>query len=295
MTTTTRWMLRTLAAGALAITMLAGPIGCSTNPATGETQLNFISAEREIKLGEEAQPQFIKEGGGQVPDERIVAYVRQIGQRLASVSERKNLPWEFHVLNSPIINAFALPGGKVFITRGLLERMTNEAQLAGVLGHEVGHVTAEHIGQRMSQAMVIQGFAIGAGVATDSQWIGTLGGAGGSLYLLKFGRDQESQSDMLGVRYMTKLNYDPMGQVQVMQILRDASKGKKGIEFLQTHPLPDTRIKELKELIKTQYPHTQNNPAYTLDPGPFKVNVLDRLAQLPPAPEPKPAKKGKEG
>ncbi|QDU71403.1 M48 family metallopeptidase [Mucisphaera calidilacus] len=268
-------------------------VGCSTNPATGRAQLNILSESEEISLGREAAPGFLEQYGGSLPDEQIVAHVRQLGQQLAAVSERSQLPWEFHVVDSSVINAFALPGGKVFISRGLLERMTNEAQLAGVLGHEVGHVTAQHIGQQMTQAMGIQIGLIAAGIAidqaTDDAWLATLGLVGGELgagmYLLKYGRDQEHQADELGLRYMTRLGYDPLGQVQVMRILKDASGGGGGIEMLSTHPLPESRIERLVEMIAERYPGSETS-AYGFGEARFRREVLDRLEALPPARHP---------
>ncbi|MEM6855877.1 MAG: M48 family metalloprotease, partial [Planctomycetota bacterium] len=210
-----------------------------------------------------------------------------------------NLPWNFNVLDSDQINAFALPGGKVFMSRGLLEKMTNEAQLAGVLGHEIGHVTAQHVNARMSQALIIQGIAIGttvAGEVADDDTLRVLGvgaGLGGGVYLLKFGRDQESESDMLGVRYMTRLGYNPWGQVQVMQILKEAQGGGSGPEFFATHPLPQTRIDRLQKLIAEQYPGVRQsdggdeaygiNDQYRFGERSFQTNVLDELQKLAPA------------
>lgn len=260
--------------------------GCSVNPATGERQFNMLSEDQEVALGIEAAPQFLQQGGGKIPDANVQAYVSSIGQKLAAASERPDLPWEFFALNSPIINAFALPGGKVFITRGLMEQLENEAELAAVLGHEVGHVNAEHIGQQMSRAKV---FEIGlqvVGAVSEQSWIDTALGAGGNLYLLKFGRDQESQSDSLGLRYMTKCGYDPRGMLGVMHVLQDASGGG-GIEMLQTHPLPQTRIDRVEQEINEGYAAMLNNPQYTLQPTPYQQQALAPLKKLPPAPQPK--------
>ena len=296
-------MLHRLPALLLILLPLLGVPACSTNPATGERQLNFMSTEQEISLGSEAEPQFLQSYGGEIPDPQIQSYVSDLGQRLAAVSERPDLPWEFHAVNSEVINAFALPGGKIFITRGLISQMNNEAQLAGVLGHEVGHVTAQHIGQQMSRRM-----AIGAGVAltsaalgiaaqtTGEEWlqllgvgVGVGGTVGGSLYALDFGRDQESQADELGLRYMTKLGYNPLAQVQVMEILAQAGGGGGGgPEFLATHPYPETRIKRLHEQIEEQYPKADRPGAYKFGEAEFQRKVLDRLDDLPPpAPAPK--------
>jgi len=272
---------------AVLILGLIGP-GCQTNPATGKKQLNMLSPQREIAMGSEASPKFIKAYGGEIPSEPILAYVRGIGHRLAEVSERPELPWEFHVVDSAVINAFALPGGKVFISRGLLVKLNSEAQLAGVLGHEVGHVTAKHINDRMAQALGwgIAGAAIGAaGQTSDQTWLKGLGigvGVGGTVYQLKFSRSQESQADELGVRYMTRLGYNPVAQIQVMKVLKKEAGSGNQPEFLSTHPYPDTRIKRLRKLIKKKYPKYKNPAAYTFNFEPFKQNVLEPLKKLPP-------------
>lgn len=260
---------------------------CTTNPATGKSSYTgTIGREDEIAMGNEASPKFLQEYGGDIPSASINAYINNLGQRLAAVSERPDLPWEFHAVDSDVINAFALPGGKVFFTRGLLSRLTNEAQMAGVLGHEIGHVTALHVNQQIARAQAVQVALQGVGMATETlnnQWLSILGVGGelgGGVYLLKFGRDHETEADELGVRYMTKLGYDPMGQVQVMEILKSASGGGGTPEFLSTHPLPSTRIKELKQLIEDKYPnHSQLNAGEAS----FKANILVPLSKLPPA------------
>jgi len=263
--------------------------GCSTNPATGKSQFNVLSTAEEINIGNEAAPQFLAEYGGPIPDQGIQQYVKQMGMEMAQLSERPDLPWEFHVLDSGVINAFALPGGKVFMSRGLMSKMTNEAQLAGVLGHEIGHVTAQHIGQQMSQRMAVSGLLIAAGVAaqvSEKDWVKVLGagaGAGGTLYLLSYGRDQEIQADTLGVRYMAKAGYNPVGQLQVMEILAEASAGAGGqLEILSTHPLPATRIRELEKKIKSDYPEYQNPDAYRFGFDTFQKNILEPMSKLPP-------------
>jgi predicted Zn-dependent protease len=275
-----------LAVASLVFAMTAW--GCQTNPATGRRQFSPLPESQEIAIGAEAEPQFLAEYGGEIPDAQIVQYVRNIGYELAALSERPGLPWEFHVVDSAVINAFALPGGKVFISRALLARMTNEAQLAGVLGHEVGHVTAEHIGEQMGQQLMIQGVLAGLGAAvSNAQWGQVLGigaEAGGTVYLLRYGRDQESEADQLGLRYMTELGYSPLGQVQVMKILKKAGEGSsRPPEWLSTHPEPGTRIERLQEIIPKRYPNFRDPDAYRFGEEAFEQNVLSRLAQLPPA------------
>ncbi|MEM7575984.1 MAG: M48 family metallopeptidase [Planctomycetota bacterium] len=265
--------------------------GCVTNPATGKRVFNTMSEAKEIEIGTAAAPEFINTNGGNIPDEQLLAYVRNLGQELAAVSERPALPWEFHVLDSAQINAFALPGGKVFMSRGLMERMTNEAQLAGVLGHEIGHVTSMHVGRRISQSQAIGVLGIGlsiAGGASDNDWLRGAGigvMAGGTLvYLPSYSRGNESEADALGVRYMTRLGYNPYGQVEVMEILKEASGGRSGNlleNMLSTHPLPQDRIDDLDQLIRQQYPEAGSIGTYEFREDAFQRNVLARLERLP--------------
>ncbi len=254
--------------------------GCSTNPATGRSQLLLISEKQEVAMGLSAEPGLIDSYGGPVKDEIVQQYVKGIGQKLARHSWRDNMPWDFHVVDSAVINAFALPGGKIFITRGLMEKFSNEAQLAGVLGHEIGHVSGRHQADQISRAIAVNVGVAAAGIATEEKWVGIIGGVGGNLYLLKYGRDQELESDDFGLKYMTKEGYDPSAMIRVMEILREAGGGS-GIEMLRTHPLPDTRIDALKDQINTRYPHTQNNPQYRTFPQRYQEKALSRFKKLP--------------
>ncbi|XOV75299.1 MAG: M48 family metalloprotease [Phycisphaerales bacterium] len=210
----TRRLTRSLAAVALLVgsTMLGA---CTTNAATGRTQLNLLSRSEEIQIGQEAAPELIAAYGGRVPSDQLQSYVTDIGMKLAAQTEGENpsLPWSFIFLNSDVINAFALPGGQVFITRGLVERMDNEAQLAGVLGHEIAHVTARHANNRLvrqaglSLAAAIGGVVIGSDEDLQLLVNGLVTGAG--VYALTFDRGQESESDQLGMRYMAQAGYNP--------------------------------------------------------------------------------------
>ena len=160
--------------------------------------------------------------------------------------------------------------------------MTNEAQLAGVLGHEVGHVTGQHIGQQMTKQMIVKvGLSVVSEVS-DAQWIQVMGGTSGNLYLLSYGRSQETQADALGVRYMTKAGYNPVGQIQVMEILKAAAGGSRSGEFFATHPHPQTRIETLERLIPEKYPgYDSDFDRYKFMEHEFKVNILAPLAKLP--------------
>lgn len=244
--------------------------GCSTNPATGRSQFILYSSQQVNAMGEAAMPELVTEYGGKVPEAPLRNYVAGVGQKLLQQVEPEyaDLEWEFTVLDSDVINAFALPGGKVFISRGLLEQFSNESQVAGVLGHEIGHVTARHVDERLSHAMAVQGIAVGASAAagrSESEWaqvVPVLVGVGGQGYLLKFGRNQESESDRLGVRYMAEAGYDPHGMMEVLQVLHEASAGPRQPEFLSTHPYPETRIRTVQDLLAGDYAYTQNNSAF---------------------------------
>lgn len=285
------------------LALIAVPLtGCSVNPATGKRSFTLMSWEKEKALGLAAAPQMTEAFGGAVPDAGVGDYAWEVGAKLVTGVEEgvPDLDWEFTVLNSPVINAFALPGGKVFISRGLADKLESEAELAGVLGHEIGHVTARHSNQQMSAQLGIN-FAIGAaavavGVSdpdSDVRKYGQLGlpavAVGSNLFLLSFGRSEELEADMLGMRYMARAGYNPRGQLEVMQILADASRGTdRPPEWLSTHPLPESRIDRIQDLLAGEYATTQGNPSFVERRAEYRTRMLDRLDNLPPAPAPTP-------
>lgn len=267
--------------------------GCSTNAATGRSQFLAYDRDEEIKLGAQAQPELTKEFGGAVPSAELQAYVTDIGRRLSQQTEADNpsLPWEFTLLDSKVINAFALPGGKVFFSRGLAEEMTNEAQMAAVLGHEVGHVTAKHGNERFGQQLgttiggAILGGIIGGAATGDAGGAAAGAGAGatvGGIVALSYSRDQEIEADRLGMRYMERLGYDPSAAVEVQQILARHGGGGS-FDILATHPSSETRIRELNRRLQKYYQHTVNNPKYSKFPERYQTQFLDKVKKLPPA------------
>lgn len=270
---------------ALALLVLPLASGCAVNPATGRPQLMLISQQEANALGAEAKPELVDEYGGEVQASALRAYVTEIGMKLVEhvEPEYKDLDWDFTVLDSDVINAFALPGGHVFISRGLLEYFTNEAQIAGVLGHEIGHVSGLHVNERISQAMGIQGIVLGASAAvgsSESSWaemIPLVVNTAGQGYLLKFGRDQESEADVLGVRYMVRSGYNPQGMLQVLEVLDQASQGQAPPEFLSTHPHPSTRIATVNGLLSNEYAYTQNNADFGLYENRFHDRAVPHL------------------
>ena len=247
-----RWLAFTvfLSAFVLASSSLHG---CSTNPATGEKQLNLVGEQQEIAMGKEASQQ-VDSSMGLYQDAGLQKYIASLGKRLASVSERPNLPWKFQVVDDPSVNAFALPGGFIYVTRGILTYLNNEAELVGVMGHETGHVTAEHSVNQMSKQQLAQlGLGLGAMLKPDwAQKYGQLAMAGMSLLFLKFSRDDESQADELGLRYMEKLRYNPQKMAEVMTMLDSYTKAAGGggtPEWLETHPDPGNRRQAIEENI----------------------------------------------
>jgi predicted Zn-dependent protease len=221
---------------------LAAASGCAVNPATGERQLSLVSEGQEIQMGREADAE-VSASLGLVADESWQTYVQSLGERMALASERPNLPWTFRVVDDPVVNAFALPGGFIYITRGILTHFSSEAELMGVLGHEIGHVTARHSVSQMSRAQLAQfGLGVGTILAPDLAPLAQAAGAGLGLLFLRYGREDERQADDLGLRYMTRENYDPREMAATFEMLANASgareEGGRVPAFLSTHPDP---------------------------------------------------------
>lgn len=225
--------------------------GCAVNPATGQQSFTgFMSPQDELRVGREQHPEILKQFGGAYNNPALSAYVQQVGQSLARQSELPDLAFTFTVLNSPVVNAFALPGGYIYVTRGLLALAGDEAELAGVLAHEIGHVTARHAAQRYSQSVVAAGVTTLLGVVVgDLAEIAQLGAAA---YLQSYSRDQEFQSDELGVRYLTKTGYDARAMASFLAKLLEDSKiaaeaaGRGGeadrLDLFATHPRTLDRV-----------------------------------------------------
>ena len=259
--------MRFIIAGVIALVAIIGYYRkTEVNPVTGESQRVAMGPEQEMALGLQAAPQMAKQMGGAVdprtdPDARRVA---EIGRRLAYDTEArksdyaKKQNFNFYLLNdSQMINAFALPGGQIFITRALYQRLENEAQLAGVLGHEVAHVIHKHGAEHMAKGQLGSGLATAAGVAaSDGSSQGAMGAMAAQMVnqvvQLRYGRKDELESDAYGLRLMIELGYDPAEMLGVMRILAEASKGNKQPEMLLSHPYPENRIEQIKQIL-TKY------------------------------------------
>jgi predicted Zn-dependent protease len=244
--------LRNLAAaGALALAALLA--ACAINPATGEPSFTgFMSESDEARIGRESHPEVLKEFGGAYGTPELQTYISSIGNLLASTSERSNVPFTFTVLNTPVVNAFAVPGGYIYITRGLLALANNEAEVAGVLAHEIGHIAARHSAQRYSQQMLAQIGLMGLGIATGSGELVNLAGTGAMIYLQSYSREQEYEADELGVRYLARANYEPQAMADFLSSLAADSRLEAMIEghpetadqfnIMATHPRTVDRV-----------------------------------------------------
>ncbi len=223
------------------------------NPITGEVQHVTLTAEQEIALGVQSAPQMAQQHGGLHADQRAQDFVDQVGQRLvkSTIARQSNYQYDFHLLSDEqVVNAFALPGGQVFITAALFARLDNEDQLAGVLGHEIGHVIHRHGAERMAKMELTQGLTGAAVIASGDYNTAQAAQMIGNLINMKYGRDQELESDDFGVRLMIEAGYDPEALVQVMDILEQASGGNKPPEFQSTHPSHANRTETIREAIE---------------------------------------------
>ena len=246
-----KFFLSTLLPRAVLSAVLALSVACAVNPVTGEKELSLLSQEQEIAIGEKQYHNSQQtQGGLYYLDPALQNYINDIGQRLASVSHRPDLPYEFVVLNSSVPNAWALPGGKVAINRGLLIHLEDEAELAAVLGHEIVHAAAGHGAAQMSQGQLLSIGAQLAAIASQAGGYGDLGGQaaqlGGAAWMAKYGRDDELESDAFGMEYMSKVGYDPMGAVELQKTFVRLSNNQQA-DFVSglfaSHPPSQERVK----------------------------------------------------
>jgi predicted Zn-dependent protease len=220
------------------------------NPITGEEQAIALTPEQEIALGLQSAPRMAAQFGGLDPDERAQELVQAIGARLVQSTVASQTPYEFQfyaLADEQIVNAFALPGGPVFITRALLARLEDEAQLAGVLGHEIGHVLGRHSAERIAKQQLAQSIVSAVGMASDDPYSAQqIAGVVANMVQMKYGREDELQSDSLGVELMADAGYDPSALIDVMRILEEASGGQTPPEYMSSHPNPGNRAERIK-------------------------------------------------
>jgi predicted Zn-dependent protease len=225
------------------------------NPITGENQHVAISPDQEIALGLQAAPSMAHEYGGLDTDEAKQELVRKVGRHVVSGSDARQTNWQFdfHLLaDRKTVNAFALPGGQVFITRALLDLLQNEDQLASVLAHETGHVVARHSAEHIAKEQLTQGLTGATVVASGDNRTAQMAMVIGSLVNLKYSRNDELEADRLGVRLMREAGYNPEAMIDVMNILAKSSGQKRDIDFFSTHPNPENRIENIRQAIRSQ-------------------------------------------
>jgi predicted Zn-dependent protease len=257
--------------------------GCAVNPATGKRELAVvpISTSQEVAIGEKTFPQAIQQMGGEYDNPALAAYVEQVGQRLARVSHRPELSYRFKVVNDSAPNAFALPGGFIAISRGLMVGLENEAQLAAVLGHEVGHVTARHSVQGLQRGAMFNVALSVLGGVTGETGYGPLAQQAGqltaSLLDRSYSREQESESDRLGIDYMVKAGYSPLGAIQLQEFFSRQMEGGTEPTWLagifRTHPFSKDRLIANEAYARATYPQALSGPKYVLSPQPYQAAV----------------------
>jgi predicted Zn-dependent protease len=235
--------------------LLALISACAVNPATGRREISLMSEAQEISIGQESDAQ-VRQEMGVYEDAELQRYISELGLRMAKLSERPNLPWRFTVVDDPAVNAFAIPGGFIYVTRGILPFFADEAELAGVLGHEIGHVTARHSAQQYTRTVggVIGLTALGVFVPAARPF-GQLGEQALGVLFLKYGREDELQADELGVRYTSAGGWEPDAVPSVLTTLGrldEAAGDRDGVpNWLSTHPEPLARVKEVQTFVQT--------------------------------------------
>lgn len=241
-----------------ALTLLISLSGCAVNPVTGQKQLSLISESQELSLGaEQYTPTQQTQGGQFYIDPELTIYVKEVGMKMAKVSDRPDLPYDFVVLNNSVPNAWALPGGKIAINRGLLVKLDDEAQLASVLGHEIVHAAARHSVQRMQQGMLISAGMAGIGMAvSDNEWAGLImGGAavGAQVALAQYSQGDELESDAYGIEYMKAAGYDPQAAVELQELFLKLSEGRETNwlnGLFASHPPSANRVRANQEMVQ---------------------------------------------
>lgn len=258
---------------------LASLSGCATSPVTGETILVGMSEAQERSIDAQVAPHQFSQDLGEAQDAQSNAYVERVGADLARRSHRPDMPYSYRVLNANYVNAYTFPGGAMGVTRGIMTEMQSEAELAALLGHELGHVNARHAAQRQGQSMLAQAAMVGLGVATsDSQWSGLVGLAsqvGASALLSSYSRDNEREADALGQQYMASAGYPASGMTSLHQLLLAEQKSQPSMlqTMFSTHPMPAERVENARRLAATEYAGTASRPVQ-------RERFMDNTARL---------------
>ncbi len=244
-------------------------IGCSVDPVTGEQTFVLMSEQQEIAVDKQQAPHQFSADYGVSQDKALNAYIAEVGQSLSSRSHRPHMPYEFNVVNATYINAYTFPGGSMATTRGILLELENEAELAGLLGHEIGHVNARHAAERQTKGVLAQAVVTATTAAVSASkysdyagMVSTAGGFGAGALLAKYSRDNEREADALGMEYMTRAERNPQGMVGLMEILVDQSKHKPSAieQMFSSHPMSDERYAMARNAVETKYAAKRQAP-----------------------------------
>ena len=266
--------------------MLLGFIagGCTVNPVTGNNEMLFHSVDNDVKVGQQYAPEVQKQLYGRIENQNIQNYVNSVGQKIAKVSHMPELEFTYTAVNHDMVNAMALPGGYVFITRGLLEKLQTEAQLAAILAHETVHVTARHSESATNQQTLI---ALGLAIAmkdNDSKTVATVASVANQLIYTRYSRTHELEADEYGMDYMVKAGYDPKAIIETMQILKEASESTP-IEFFSTHPNPENRAEMLTRHWNLKG-YNYSTDGLRVGRNDYQANILGPLQSVPRVTEP---------
>jgi predicted Zn-dependent protease len=256
-------------------------VGCASNPVTGKSQLMLVSEQEEIQMDKMYSPQQLSSDLGTTQDKVMARYVQSLGKKMAPLTHRSKMPYQFYVVNATYINAYAFPGGTIACTRGILLNLENEAELAALLGHELGHVNARHTAEIMSKSKLTSALVGGVGMivgAYNQSYGGVaaqLGMLGSGALLASYSRDNERQADDLGMKYMVKSGYSPEGMVGLMDMLQSMSKHKMSAAQLlfSTHPMSDERYKTAVKTARKKHAKAKGNPV-------FRERYMDSIAGL---------------
>lgn len=247
--------------------------GCATNPISGETQFMLLSEEQDIELGKNYAPEVEKEMGGRIQNLVIQNYINSIGQKIAGVSHQPPyFTYEYAALDDDMLNAFALPGGYIFITKGMLLKLENEAQLAAILAHETVHVVARHSSAMISREIGIE-LALSIAASQSSGSVVQMAGITRQILGLSYSRENEREADLAGLDYMIRAGFDPWQMVKTMEML-EAEEKSRPIEFLSTHPSPENRVGYITEAIQSRNYNTGGLKTGAEDYRQFVLNEL---------------------
>ena len=260
--------------------------GCATNPITGDDELMFYSVQDDTTLGREMAPAIEAALDDRIPDDDLQLYINRVGQRIARVCHHPEWEYRYIATEHDMVNALALPGGYIYITRGLLERLTSEAQLAAVLAHETAHVVGRHTASQLSKQTAMNlattALLVSGDVPSEMQHLAVMTN---QVLTLSYSREDETEADRAGLDYMVQAGYEPNAMVEVLETLQKEHRGRRELEFYSTHPYPETRLYDIRRRIAEHYRHIDS--AITNEDV-YKNNVLDYLTTDPKPPKKRP-------